>query len=86
MLLSRVAILPSPFRRERSQRNTLAWTRTARSRARCLRVDSVARAVAKRVVDGSGVEEVDAEAVARSRDAMGRCTGGAEVVAKVLLS
>ena len=71
--------LLSPLRRERSRPNTLAWTRTTRSGARSLLVDLVACAL-----DGAGIEKGDAEAAARSRRAMERCTRGAEVVAKVL--
>ena len=72
VLLDRVAILLSPLRRERSRRNTLARTRTIRSGARSLLVESVACAVAVRVVDEVEVEEDDAEAAARSRCAMER--------------
>ena len=79
-----VAILFSPHRLERSRRNTPAWTRTTRSGARSWPVDSVACAVAVRVVDDAGVEEGDAEAAARSGRAMERCTRGAEVIANVL--
>ena len=46
-------------------------------------VDSVACAVAVRVVDEFEVGEDDAEAAARSRSAMERCTRGAKIVAKV---
>ena len=69
VFLKRVAVLLSPLRRERRQENTLAWTRTTRSGARSLLVDSVACAVAVRVVDEVGVEEDDAGAAARSRRA-----------------
>ena len=69
VLLKRVAVLLSPLRRERRQENTLAWTRTTRSGARSLLVDSVACALAVRVVDEVGVEEDDSGAVARSRRA-----------------
>ena len=69
VFLKRVAVLLSPLRRERRQENTLAWTRTTRSGARSLLVDSVACAVAVRVVEEVGVEEDDAGAAARSRRA-----------------
>ena len=52
----------SPLRRERRRRNILTWTKTTRSGARTLRDDSVACAVAVRVVDDVGAEEDDAEA------------------------
>ena len=54
VLLVGVTILLPPLTREGSWRNTLAWTRTTRSGARSLLVDSVACAVAVRVVDMSG--------------------------------
>ena len=82
ILLDRTAVLLSPLRRERSRQNKLAWIRTARSGARSMLVDSVAYAAAVRVVDGTGVEEDDSEAAARSRRVMERVTRGAEVVAK----
>ena len=85
VFLRRIASLFSPLRRERRRRNTLAWTRTTRSGARSLLVDSVACAVAVRVVDEVGVEEDDAEAAARSRRAVKRCTRGAKAVEKVFL-
>ena len=69
VFLERVAILISPLRRERRQQGTLSWTRTTRSGARGLLVDSVACAVAMRVVDEVGVEENVAGAAARSRRA-----------------
>ena len=68
-----------------SRRIALAWTRTIGSGARGLLVDSVACAVAVRVVDGAGVDKGDAESVARSRRAMARCTREAGVVAKAFL-
>ena len=83
VFLERVAILLSPLRRERRQQNTLAWTRTTRSGARSLLVDSVACAVAVRFVDEVEAGEGDAEAATRSRRAMERCTRGAKAVAKV---
>ena len=52
----------SPLRRERRRRNILTWTKTTRSGARTLRDDSVACAVAVRVVDDVGAEKDDAEA------------------------
>ena len=64
-------------------RNTLAWTRTTRSGAPSLFVESVACAVAVRVFGGAGVEEGDAEAATRSRRDMERFTRGAGVVAKL---
>ena len=45
----------------------------------------MACAVAVRVVDEVEVEEDNAEAAARSRCAMERCTRGAKAVAKVFL-
>ena len=72
VLLERVAILFSPFMRERRQQNTLAWTRTTLSGARRLLVNSVACVVAVRVVDEVEVKEDEAEAAARSRRAMER--------------
>ena len=99
VFLERMAILFSPLRRGgflqnpdllgfrtlRGRRGTLAWTRTTRSGARGLLVDSMACAVAVRFVDEVGVEEDDAEAAARSRRAMGLCTRGAKAVAEVFL-
>ena len=73
------------FRTLRGRRGTLAWTRTTRSGARGLLVDSMACAVAVRFVDEVGVEEDDAEAAARSRRAMELCTRGAKAVAEVFL-
>ena len=67
VILDRAAILLSTLRRERRRRNTLAWTRATRSGPRSLLDGSVACAVAVRVVDGSGVEEDDAEAAGRGR-------------------
>ena len=67
VFLKRVAILLSLPRREGSRRNTLAWTRTTRSGARGLLVDSVACAVAVRVVDEVEFGEDDVEAATRSR-------------------
>ena len=63
----------SPLRLERIRRNTLALTRTTQNGARSLYVNSVACAVAVRVVDDAGVEKGDAKAAARSRRAMERC-------------
>ena len=80
-----MAYLLSPLRRERRQESALTWTRTTRIGARSLLVDSVACAVAVRVVDELEVGEDDAEAAARSRCAMERCTRGAKIVAKVFL-
>ena len=51
LFLERVDILLSPLSRDRRQQNTLAWVRTTRSGALSLLVDSVACAVAVRVVD-----------------------------------
>ena len=72
--LGRGGFLQNPdllgFRTLRGRRGTLAWTRTTRSGARGLLVDSMAYAVAVRFVDEVGVEEDDAEAAARSRRAM----------------
>ena len=99
VFLERMAILFSPLRRGgflqnpdllgfrtlRGRRVTLAWTRTTRSGARGLLVDSMACAVAVRFVDEVGVEEDDAEAAARSRRAMELCTRGAKAVAEVFL-
>ena len=70
----------------RSRRYALALTRTTRSGARSLLVDSVDCAVAVRVLDGVGVEEGGAEAASRSRRAMEWCTRVAEVVAKLFLA
>ena len=84
VFLDRVAILLSPLMRERSRRNTLAWTRTTRSGARSLLVDLVACAVAVRVFGGAGVQGYDAEAASRSRRAMEGCTREAEFVANFL--
>ena len=81
----RTAGLFSPLRRVKMQLNTLAWTRTTRSGARSLLVDSVACALAVRVVDEVEVEVNDAEAAARSRRAMELFTRGAKAVAKVFL-
>ena len=64
-----LVLLPLP-RCKRSPRNTLARNKTARRGARKFRVDSVACAVAVRVVVDVGVEEVYTEAAARSRRAM----------------
>ena len=83
----RIAILFSPlrqgaflqdpdllgFRTLRGHRGTLAWTRTTRSGACDLLVDSVAYAVAVRFVD-----EVETNPLA-----MGRFTRGAKAVAEV---
>ena len=72
MFLERIVNLFSPLRRERRRRNTLAWTRATRSGARSLVVDSVASAMAVRVVDEVEVEVDDAEAADRSRRAVER--------------
>ena len=56
-VLKRVAVLLSPLKRESRQENTLAWIRTTRIGARSLLVDSVACAVAVRVVDELEVGE-----------------------------
>ena len=64
ILSDRTAFLLSPLRRERSRQNKLAWIRTARSGARSMLVDSVACAVAVRVVNDAGVGVGDAEAAA----------------------
>ena len=84
---SAITAITSSFyiRRGRGRRGTLAWTRTTRSGARGLLVDSMACAVAVRFVDEVGVEEDDAEAAARSRRAMELCTRGAKAVAEVFL-
>ena len=58
---------------------------TTRSSARSLLVDLVACAVAVRFVDEMGGKKGGAEAAARSRRAMERCTRGAKAVAKLLL-
>jgi len=79
------ALLLSPFGREISRRKTLALTRSTRSGARNLLVDSAACAVAVRVVGDVGVKMGDAQAAVRSRHAIERCTREAEVVVKVLL-
>ena len=83
MFLEIIASLFSPLRRERRRRNTLAWTTTTRSGDRSLLVHSVACAVAVRFVDEMEVEEDYAEAAARSRRTMVRCTRGARAVAKL---
>ena len=85
IFLEGIAGLFLPFRRKRRRRSTLAWTRTTRSGARSLLVDSVACALAVRVVDEVGVEVEDAEAADRSRRAVERCTRGARAVAKLFL-
>ena len=77
--------LLSPLKRERSWRNTVAWTKSTRSGSRTSHVDLVACALAVRVVGNVKLEGGDAEAAARSRRAMGRCTRGAGVVANVCL-
>ena len=69
--------LIAPLRRERCRQNTLAWTKITRGGDRGLPVDSEACDEAVRVVEEVGVEEADAEAAARSRRAMERCTRGA---------
>ena len=53
-------LLP-PLRRERSRRNTLAWSRTTRGGALSFLVNSVACAVAVRVVGDTGVDKGDVE-------------------------
>ena len=73
MIFGTCPFLHSPLRRERSRGNTLAWTRTTRSGARGLLVDSATCSVAVRVVGDVRVEVDNAEAVARSRRAMERC-------------
>ena len=78
-----MAILLLPPRRERSRRNAPAWTKSTRSGARSLRVDSVAYFVPVRVVGGAGVEENDTGAVARSRRTIALCTRGSGFVGKV---
>ena len=83
VLFWKCSFLISPLRRERSRKNTLAWTRTTRSGARSFFFDSVSCAMAVRVVGDIGVDVGDADAAARSRRIMERCTRGAEVVAKL---
>ena len=82
VFLERVAIRLSPLRRERRQQSALAWTRTTRGDARSLLVDSVACAVAVRVVDEVKVEVDDAEAAALIRRALERCIRGARIISR----
>ena len=85
VFLDKVSILLSLLRCRKNRQNTLAWTRTTRSGARSLLVDSVACGEAVRVLGNVEGEGGDAEAAARRRSAMVQSRRGAEVIAKVLL-
>ena len=85
VLLGRVATLLSPLRRLKSRRSALAWIRTTQSGARSWLVDSAVCAVAVRFVNDVAVEEDFAEAAARSRRAIVRCTRGVEIAASSFL-
>ena len=61
VLLRACPSLLSSLKLETIRRNTLAWTICTRSGARGLLVNSVACAVAVRVVDDAGVDKGDAE-------------------------